>query len=58
MDEFEALLDANRLGVERWVKLGTVICAALNGFLIGRCTAWMDGRFQYRDALPWRKYFS
>ena len=40
------------------VKLGTVICALVNGFLIGRCTAWMDHRFEYRDALPWRKYFS
>ena len=46
------------LGRFQGVKLGTVICAALNGFLIGRCTHWMDGRFQYRDALPWRKYFS
>ena len=40
------------------VKLGTVICALVNGFLIGRCTARMDHRFEYRDALPWRKYFS
>ena len=40
------------------VKWGTVICALVNGFLIGRCTAFMDSRFEYRDALPWRKYFS
>ena len=40
------------------VKLGTVICALVNGWLIGRCTAYMDRRFEYKDALPWRGYFS
>lgn len=40
------------------VKLGTVICALVNGFLIGRCTRWMDGHLDFRDGLPWRKYFS
>jgi len=40
------------------VKLGTVVCALVNGWLIGRCTAFMDRRFEYRDALPWRRYFS
>jgi len=40
------------------VKLGTVICALVNGFLIGRCTGWMDGHLGFRDGLPWRKYFS
>ncbi len=46
------------LGRFEGVKLGTVICALVNGFLIGRCTAFMDRRFEYRDALPWRQYFS
>ena len=40
------------------VKLGTVICALVNGFLIGRCTGWMDGHLDFTDGLPWRKYFS
>lgn len=40
------------------VKLGTILCALVNGYLIGRCTAWMDRRFEYRDALPLRRYFS
>ncbi len=40
------------------VKLGTVICALVNGFLIGRCGALLDARFEWRDALPWRRYFS
>ncbi|MBR2604623.1 MAG: hypothetical protein IKE11_02900 [Clostridia bacterium] len=40
------------------VKLGTVICALVNGFLIGRCTALYERVFEFRDALPWRKYFT
>ncbi len=40
------------------VKLGTVICALLNGFLIGRCTVLLDRCFTFRDGLPWRKYFT
>lgn len=40
------------------VKLGTVICALVNGFLIGKCTGWMDRHLDFRDGLPWRKYFS
>ena len=40
------------------VKLGTVLCALLNGTLIGWFTAWIDAHFDTKDALPWRKYFS
>lgn len=40
------------------VKLGTVICALVNGFLIGRCTALYERCFEFKDALPWRKYFT
>ena len=40
------------------VKLGTVICALVNGFLIGRCTAFYERVFEFRDAFPWRKYFT
>ena len=40
------------------VKLGTVICALVNGFLIGRCTALYERLFEFTDALPWRKYFT
>lgn len=40
------------------VKLGTVICALVNGFLIGKCTAFLEARFSFRDALPWRRFFS
>ena len=40
------------------VKLGTVICALVNGWLIGRFTALYEKGFDFRDGLPWRKYFS
>ena len=34
------------------VKLGTVFCALVNGFLIGRCSRLMESLFEFRDA--WR----
>ena len=40
------------------VKWGTVVCALVNGWLIGRFTALYEKSFEFRDALPWRKYFS
>ena len=40
------------------VKLGTVVCALVNGWLIGRFTALYEKCFEFRDALPWRKYFT
>ena len=40
------------------VKLGTVVCALVNGFLIGRFTALYERVFEFKDALPWRKYFT
>lgn len=39
------------------VKLGTVFCALLNGWLIGRCTSWFDRRFDFVDGLGFRKVF-
>ena len=39
------------------VKLGTLVCALLNGFIIGRISAFFDGRYDFRDALAFRKYF-
>ena len=40
------------------VKWGTVLCALVNGWLIGRFTALYEKRFDFRDALPWRRYFT
>ncbi|MBR5702036.1 MAG: hypothetical protein IKX47_06175 [Oscillospiraceae bacterium] len=46
------------LGRFEGVKWGTVVCALVNGWLIGRFTALYEKRFDFQDALPWRKYFS
>ena len=39
------------------VKLGTIICALINGRLIGLCSAWFDSIFEFRDGLQLRKFF-
>lgn len=39
------------------VKLGTVLCALFNGKIIDFFSKWMGKRFEFRDALPIRKYF-
>lgn len=39
------------------VKWGTLICALVNGFLIGRICRFMDAHIRFRDLLPLRKYF-
>ena len=44
-------------GVFKGVGVGTIVCAFLNGFLISRVTRFLDARFEFRDALPWRRYF-
>ena len=39
------------------VKIGTVVCTLLNGWLIGRYTESLDNKFSFRDYRPWRKFF-
>lgn len=39
------------------VKLGTVLCALLNGSLIGLCSKTMDRLFDFRDRFPLRERF-
>lgn len=39
------------------VKAGTVICALLNGFLIGRFSTIFENIFEFKDALKIKKYF-
>jgi uncharacterized membrane protein YczE len=39
------------------IKLGTVVCALVNGWLIGWIGRRMDKRFEYADALPLRRLF-
>ncbi len=37
------------------VKWGTIMCAAVNGWTIGCAGRWLEKRFEFRDALPWRE---
>ena len=39
------------------VKAGTIVCALVNGWMIGRISDALDRRFEFRDRLPMRKYF-
>ncbi|MBR5292811.1 MAG: hypothetical protein IKU32_07875 [Clostridia bacterium] len=39
------------------VKLGTVICAFINGKLIGLCSTWFDSTFEFKDGLKLRGFF-
>ncbi len=42
-------------GVFEGVKLGTVLCALVNGFLIGQFNAWLEAHFEFKDALKYAK---
>ncbi len=39
------------------VKLGTVLCALINGALIGRCSRWLEKRFDFTDTFSFRRIF-
>lgn len=39
------------------IKLGTVVCALINGFLIGQCSKLLDRFFAFYDRFPLRKWF-
>lgn len=39
------------------VKLGTIFCALINGWMIGRITKLLEGVFDFRDGLKLRGYF-
>ncbi len=43
--------------VFKGVKWGTVICALINGTLIGMCSKFLESKFEFRDAFKLRKYF-
>lgn len=40
------------------VRWGTILCALVNGWIIGRCTALLERLFRFEDALPLRRRFS
>ena len=44
-------------GVFEGVKLGTIICSVINGFLIGRISALLEKHFEFRNKLKIEKYF-
>lgn len=39
------------------VKLGTVICALVNGFVISLCTRFFEKHWEFKDRFPLRRYF-
>ena len=39
------------------VKAGTVLCALVNGFVIGRCTRFFEHFWRFEDKLPFRAFF-
>ena len=40
------------------VKLGTIFCALINGWLIGLCSAFFERHFAFEDGLNLKKYFT
>ena len=39
------------------VSWGTVLCALINGVIIGALVKWEDTMFEFKDGLKWRKFF-
>lgn len=39
------------------IKWGTIVCALLNGWLIGKMTILLESMFEFKDGMPLRKYF-
>lgn len=44
-------------GISQFIGWGTVICALVNGFLIGKISAFFDKHIEWVDALPLRSWF-
>ena len=45
------------LWVFKGVKWGTIVCALINGSIIGLCSKFFDRFFEFKDGLNLRKYF-
>ena len=54
---FYGLMSGIAFGVFEGVKLGTVICALFNGFLIGLFSKWLENHFDFRNKFKTEKYF-
>ena len=39
------------------VRAGTVLCALVNGWLIGLFSKYFESRYEFEDKLPWRPFF-
>ena len=39
------------------VNWGTIVCALVNGWLIGQVTKLLEKHFDFRDAMKWKPYF-
>jgi uncharacterized membrane protein YczE len=39
------------------VNWGTIVCAVVNGWLIGQVTKLLEKHFDFRDAMKWKPYF-
>ena len=39
------------------VKAGTILCAVINGWVIGQCSRLFEKYFDFKDAFDFRKYF-
>jgi len=39
------------------VKAGTIVCALVNGWLIGQCARLLEKKFEFYDRWPLRRYF-
>ena len=44
-------------GVFRGVGIGTIICALVNGTVIGKITAFLEKHFKFENRFPLEKYF-
>lgn len=40
------------------MKWGTILCALINGYVIGRFSAFYEKHWTFCDRFPWRKYFA
>lgn len=45
-------------GVFRGVGIGTIICAVINGFLIGKISRILEQLFRFENKMPWEKFFN
>lgn len=39
------------------VKWGTILCALINGWIIGRLSSFYEKHWSFYDRFNWRKYF-